>query len=62
MSISKSRQVAMTAAMPASLRAAVAASLWTRDSAGESGAAVYRLQGRDGGPDLYLKHGGGAAR
>jgi aminoglycoside 3'-phosphotransferase I len=61
MSISKSQKVAMAAAMPASLRVAVAAYQWTRDSAGESDAAVYRLQGRDGAPDLYLKHGRGSA-
>lgn len=61
MSISKSQKVAMAVAMPASLRVAVAAYQWMRDSAGESDAAVYRLQGRDGGPHLYLKHGSGVA-
>ena len=54
-------QSTVTAAMPASLRAAVAAYQWTRDSVGESDAAVYRLQGRDAAPDLYLKHGRGSA-
>ncbi|UQV48083.1 aminoglycoside 3'-phosphotransferase [Janthinobacterium lividum] len=43
--------------MPASLRTAVAAYQWARDSIGESDAAVYHLHGRDGAPDLYLKHG-----
>lgn len=61
MSISKSRQAAVTAAMPASLRATVAAYEWARDSVGESDAAVYRLHGREGAPDLYLKHGSGVA-
>lgn len=51
----------MTAAMPASLRAAVAGYRWARDSIGESDAAVYRLQGRNGAPDLFLKHGRGLA-
>ncbi|MEG2031165.1 MAG: APH(3') family aminoglycoside O-phosphotransferase [Janthinobacterium sp.] len=51
----------MTAAMPASLRAAVAGYRWARDSIGESDAAVYRLRGRDGAPDLFLKHGRGLA-
>lgn len=51
----------MTAAMPASLRAAVAGYRWARDSIGESDAAVYRLRGRNGAPDLFLKHGRGPA-
>lgn len=51
----------VTAAMPASLRTAVAGYRWARDSIGESDAAVYRLQGRNGAPDLFLKHGKGAA-
>ncbi|OFA01338.1 aminoglycoside 3'-phosphotransferase [Janthinobacterium sp. HH107] len=61
MTISNKKQAAVTAAMPASLRAAVAGYRWVRDSAGESDAAVYRLQGRDGAPDLFLKHGKGVA-
>ncbi|MCM2568644.1 APH(3')-I family aminoglycoside O-phosphotransferase [Janthinobacterium kumbetense] len=61
MSISNKTQAAMLAAMPASMRAAVAGYDWARDSVGESDAAVYRLQGRDGAPDLFLKHGTGAA-
>ncbi|MDN2694831.1 aminoglycoside 3'-phosphotransferase [Janthinobacterium sp. SUN073] len=61
MSTSDTLQSTVTAAMPASLRAAVAAYQWTRDSVGESDAAVYRLRGRDGAPDLYLKHGRGSA-
>ena len=54
-------QSTVTAAMPASLRAAVAAYQWTRDSVGESDAAVYRLRGKGAAPDLYLKHGRGSA-
>lgn len=61
MTISNKKQAAVTAAMPASLRAAVAGYRWTRDSIGESDAAVYRLQGRDGAPDLFLKYGKGVA-
>ena len=61
MRTSDTMQSSVTAAMPASLRAAVAAYQWTRDSVGESDAAVYRLRGRDGAPDLYLKHGRGSA-
>lgn len=61
MTISNKKQAAVTAAMPASLRTAVAGYEWVRDSAGESDAAVYRLQGRDGAPDLFLKHGKGVA-
>lgn len=61
MTISNKKQAAVTAAMPASLRAAVAGYRWVRDTAGESDAAVYRLQGRDGAPDLFLKHGKGVA-
>lgn len=33
---------------------------WERDGAGESGSTVFRLHGRPGAPDLYLKHGRGA--
>lgn len=61
MSTSDSMQSSVTAAMPASLRAAVAAYQWTRDSVGESDAAVYRLRRKGGAPDLYLKHGRGSA-
>ena len=58
---SDSMPTSVTAAMPASLRAAVAGYRWARDSIGASDAAVYRLQGRNGAPDLYLKHGRGPA-
>ena len=57
MTLAKKKQAAVTAAMPASLSAAIAAYAWVRDRAGESGAAVYRLQGRAGAPELFLKHG-----
>lgn len=30
---------------------------WARDTVGESGGAVYRLHGKTGAPDLFLKHG-----
>ncbi len=55
MTICNKKQAAVTATMPASLRTAVATYRWTRDSVGESDAAVYRLRGRDGAPELYLK-------
>ena len=61
MGTSDTTQSSVTAAMPASLRAAVAAYQWARDSVGESDAAVYRLRGKGGAPDLYLKHGRGSA-
>ncbi|AQR70433.1 APH(3') family aminoglycoside O-phosphotransferase [Janthinobacterium sp. LM6] len=61
MTLSCKKQAAVLAAMPASLRAAVAGYDWARDSIGESDAAVYRLQGRNGAPALFLKHGRGAA-
>jgi aminoglycoside 3'-phosphotransferase-1 len=32
---------------------------WARNLVGEAGAAIYRLHGRAGEPDLYLKHGAG---
>jgi aminoglycoside 3'-phosphotransferase-1 len=32
---------------------------WARDNVGESGGAVYRLHGKPGAPDLFLKHGAG---
>lgn len=30
---------------------------WARNNVGESGGAVYRLYGKHGAPDLFLKHG-----
>lgn len=38
---------------------ALAGYVWARDQVGESGAAVYRLSGRPGAPDLFLKTGTG---
>lgn len=61
MTIAKKKQAAVMAIVPAHLRAELAAYAWARDSVGESDAAVYRLQGKDGAPDLYLKHGRGSA-
>lgn len=34
---------------------------WARNNVGESGGAVYRLYGKPGAPDLFLKHGKEAA-
>lgn len=61
MTISKKTQAAVTAAMPASMAAAVAGHGWVRADGGASDAAVYRLQGQGAAPDLYLKHGVEAA-
>lgn len=44
-------------ALPAGLSAQAAGYEWSRDTVGESGGAVYRLHGRTGAPDLFLKHG-----
>ena len=44
-------------AVPASLAARLDGYQWARDAVGESGGAVYRLHGKAGAPDLYLKHG-----
>lgn len=43
--------------VPESMSAEVAGYAWARDKVGESGGAVYRLHGKPGAPDLYLKHG-----
>ncbi|MCM5557520.1 APH(3')-I family aminoglycoside O-phosphotransferase [Pleomorphomonas sp. JP5] len=44
-------------AVPAGMAPDVAGYAWARDTIGEAGAAVYRLSGKPGAPDLYLKHG-----
>ncbi|MFB0872256.1 MULTISPECIES: APH(3')-I family aminoglycoside O-phosphotransferase [unclassified Sphingobium] len=46
---------------PAGLSDEVAGYQWARSKVGESGATVYRLHGKAGEPDLYLKHGEGRA-
>ena len=46
--------------VPAGLSAEVTGYAWARNNVGESGGAVYRLHGKAGAPDLYLKHGLGA--
>lgn len=43
--------------LPAYLSAPLAGYRWARDNVGESGAEVYRLHGKIGAPDLFLKHG-----
>ena len=45
--------------VPASMADDVAGYQWVRSTVGESGGAAYRLHGRPGAPDLYLKHGTG---
>jgi aminoglycoside 3'-phosphotransferase-1 len=46
--------------VPVSMAAALAGYQWARDRVGESGGAVYRLHGKAGAQDLFLKHGSGA--
>lgn len=46
--------------VPATLAAELDGYRWARDRVGESGGAVYRLHGKAGAPDLFLKHGTGA--
>lgn len=43
--------------VPASLLPEVEGYAWTRDIIGEAGSTVYRLHGKAGAPDLFLKHG-----
>lgn len=43
--------------VPACLAPTVAGYRWARNRVGMAGAAVYRLHGKAGAPDLYLKHG-----
>lgn len=45
--------------LPESMYASVVGYRWARDTVGESGGAVYRLHGKVGAPDLFLKHGEG---
>lgn len=47
--------------VPAAVSREIEAYLWAQLDAGRSGATVYRLHGKDGAPDLYLKHGRDAA-
>lgn len=47
--------------LPAGMSDEVAGYQWARSKVGESGATVYRLYGKPGNPDLYLKHGQGSA-
>ncbi len=46
--------------VPPGIADAVAGYAWARDLVGESGGAVYRLHGRSGAADLFLKHGTGS--
>jgi aminoglycoside 3'-phosphotransferase I len=47
-------------ALPPGMAAALDGYGWARNQVGESGGAVYRLHGKPGAPDLYLKHGQGS--
>ena len=46
--------------VPAGMSADTTGYRWARDRIGESGGAVYRLHGKPGAPDAYLKQGSGA--
>ena len=43
--------------IPAGLFTLLEGYQWARENVGESGGAVYRLHGKTGAPDLFLKHG-----
>ncbi|MCD2324467.1 APH(3')-I family aminoglycoside O-phosphotransferase [Sphingomonas sp. IC-56] len=45
---------------PASMSLPLIGYEWARDNIGESGGTVYRLHGKVGAPDLFLKHGQGS--
>lgn len=45
------------ARVPAGIVAELSGYKWARDTVGESGGAVYRLHGKAGAPDLFLKYG-----
>jgi len=46
--------------LPDSLSAPMDGYKWSRNHIGQSGGAVYRLHGKAGAPDLFLKHGRGS--
>ncbi|WP_374580378.1 APH(3')-I family aminoglycoside O-phosphotransferase [Pseudoduganella sp.] len=46
-------------AAPENMAAVLAAYEWRRNTVGQSGGAVYRLHGKAGAPDLFLKSGKG---
>ena len=46
--------------VPANSSAELVGYQWARNNVGEAGGAVYRLHGKSGAPNLYLKHGAGA--
>lgn len=59
--MSRKRELACAAIpIPASMQAQLEDYLWVRDWVGQSGAAVYRLYGKHGAPDLFLKQGADA--
>lgn len=43
--------------VPESLVTAVSGYAWAQDRVGQSGASIYRLHGKPGAPDAFLKHG-----
>lgn len=50
-------EICTPALVPAGMSAALADYAWAKSNVGESGGAVYRLHGKPGAPDLFLKHG-----
>lgn len=57
MSTSAREAACAAPSLPPAMAAALAAYAWARDDVGQSGAALYRLHGKDQAPDLFLKHG-----
>lgn len=49
-----------SATVPRAISTAVEGYRWSRDTVGQSGASVYRLHGKPGAMDLFLKTGTGA--
>jgi len=47
--------------LPAGLSETLAGYRWAGDTVGESEGTVYRLTGKPGSPDLFVKHGTGRA-
>ena len=60
MSSEHREQACAPAIVPTDMAALVDGFVWTRDLVGESGGNVYRLHGKPGMPDLFLKHGHGS--
>ena len=51
------KEVYEVAPMPAGLSEELTGYAWERNTIGQAGGTVYRLHGKPGAPDLFLKHG-----